>query len=89
MTAPHSLIRRDAVLALVEKAGLLGDPEDGLRLIANGVLALPADPVGEAAGRFAEAWCSDPHVLGFGQRFRDSVLAYRAAVAARDAGEKR
>jgi len=54
VTAPTALIRRDAVLALVEKAGLLSDPEDGLRSIANGVLALPADTVGEAAGKLAD-----------------------------------
>ena len=117
MTAPHSLIRRDAALDALARVGIL--PDDAAM---DTIRALPADPVGEAAGKLAEAteahetearvmdhdmdaWRAAPvyrkHELGLvadnsielkaraERAYHAALYAYRAAVAARDAGEKR
>lgn len=103
MTAPSDLIRRDAVLALVRSyhpadgACCFEDPDghsaavwacDG---IATRIEVLPADPVGEAAGKLAAATLVNFTNLGARVNWTmiDAAIAYRAAVAARDAGEPR
>lgn len=116
MTAPTSLIRRDAALDALARVGIL--PDDAAM---DAVREVPADPVGEAAGKLADyAIDGDPwrqvhrglwrcdycratgewdNLVPLSEMIDpDTALkhsqgcaweTHRAAVAARDAGEKR
>jgi len=78
MTAPNSLIRRDAALDALARVGIL--PEDAAM---DAIRALPADPVGEAAGRLAELLMSDldeRESMGH-EAWDEALTAVRAAVA--------
>ncbi|MCC6526011.1 MAG: hypothetical protein IT373_25415 [Polyangiaceae bacterium] len=83
------LIRRGEITRLLTEADdRIDEPEDRLRVIANGLAMLPGDEVGAAALALAEATDANWPNLGgrITPRMQDAVCAYRSAVAGREAG---